>query len=52
MPAHGHSSSFSWNAADYHTSSHAQQQWAQELITKLALCENEHILDIAVVMGR
>jgi trans-aconitate methyltransferase len=52
MPAHGHSPSFSWNAADYHTSSYAQQQWAQELIAKLALCRNEHILDIGCGDGK
>ena len=46
MPARGHSPSFSWNAADYHTSSQAQQQWAQELIAKLALRGSEHVLDI------
>jgi trans-aconitate methyltransferase len=45
MPARGHSPSFSWNAADYHTSSQAQQQWAQELIAKLALRGSEHVLD-------
>ena len=52
MPEHGHSPSFSWNAADYHISSHAQQQWAQELIAKLALCGNEHILDIGCGDGK
>ncbi|MFA5348372.1 MAG: class I SAM-dependent methyltransferase, partial [Methanoregula sp.] len=52
MPAHRHSPSFSWNAADYYTSSHAQQQWAQELIAKFAFSGNEHILDIGCGDGK
>ena len=52
MPARGHSPSFSWNAADYHTSSQAQQQWAQELMAKLALRGSEHVLDKGLVMGK
>lgn len=34
------SPSFTWNAADYPTSSSAQYRWAQELIAKLGLSGN------------
>jgi trans-aconitate 2-methyltransferase len=44
--------SFHWNPADYHKSSPAQQQWAQERIAKLRLCGNERILDIGCGDGR
>jgi trans-aconitate 2-methyltransferase len=46
------SPSFTWNAADYHQSSAAQQQWAKELIAKLGLSGNERVLDIGCGDGR
>ena len=44
--------SFTWNAADYHQSSPAQQVWAQELIAKLRLSGNERVLDIGCGDGK
>jgi trans-aconitate 2-methyltransferase len=44
--------SFAWNAADYHKSSPAQQQWAQELIGKLRLTGCERVLDIGCGDGK
>jgi trans-aconitate 2-methyltransferase len=46
------SPSFTWNAADYHRSSPAQQLWAQELIAKLGLSGNECVLDIGCGDGK
>jgi trans-aconitate methyltransferase len=46
------SPSFTWNPADYHKSSTAQQQWAQELIGKLRLSESERVLDIGCGDGK
>jgi trans-aconitate 2-methyltransferase len=46
------SPSFTWNPADYHKSSPAQQQWAKELIAKLGLAGNERVLDIGCGDGR
>ena len=46
------SPSFTWNAADYHKSSPAQQVWAQELIAKLRLSGNELVLDIGCGDGK
>ena len=46
------SSLFTWNPAEYHKSSSAQQQWAQELITKLGLRGNERVLDIGCGDGK
>ena len=46
------SPSFTWNAADYHQSSLAQQQWAKELIAKLGLSGNERVLDIGCGDGK
>jgi trans-aconitate methyltransferase len=46
------SPSFTWNAADYHQSSLAQQQWAKELIAQLGLSGNERVLDIGCGDGR
>jgi len=43
---------FLWNAEDYHQSSPAQRQWAQELIGKLQLRGNEHVLDIGCGDGK
>jgi trans-aconitate 2-methyltransferase len=45
-------SPFTWNPAEYHRSSSAQQQWAQELITKLGLRGNERVLDIGCGDGK
>ena len=46
------SSPFTWNPAEYHKSSSAQQQWAQELITKLGLRGDERVLDIGCGDGK
>src|SRR5260221_5127822 len=35
-----------WNAADYAANSAVQQTWARELITKLNLRGDEHVLDV------
>ncbi len=43
---------YKWNPGDYTTQSSNQQQWAQELITKLALKGNERILDIGCGDGK
>jgi trans-aconitate 2-methyltransferase len=41
-----------WNAADYAANSAAQQIWARELIAKLDLRGNEHILDVGCGDGK
>ena len=41
-----------WNAADYAANSAVQQTWARELITKLHLRGNEHILDVGCGDGK
>ncbi|MGN6644837.1 MAG: class I SAM-dependent methyltransferase [Verrucomicrobiota bacterium] len=41
-----------WNAADYAANSAAQQTWARELITRLALRGSEHILDVGCGDGK
>ncbi|MGD0081189.1 MAG: methyltransferase domain-containing protein [Methanoregula sp.] len=46
------SETFTWNPADYHKSSGAQQQWAKELIAKLGLRGNERVLDIGCGDGK
>lgn len=46
------SSSFIWNPADYHRSSPAQYQWARELIGKLRLSGEEHLLDLGCGDGK
>ena len=43
---------FTWNPADYHRSSLAQQQWAEELIAKLGLRGDERVLDIGCGDGK
>ena len=43
---------FEWNAADYAKSSSMQQQWARELIQKLNLSGNEHVLDVGSGDGK
>lgn len=43
---------YKWDPSDYTTQSSNQQQWAQELITKLALKGNEKILDIGCGDGK
>lgn len=43
---------YTWNANDYAKNSKNQFQWAQELITKLKLDGNEHILDIGCGDGK
>ena len=41
-----------WNAEDYAKNSSAQQKWAQELISKLALLGYESVLDIGCGDGK
>jgi trans-aconitate methyltransferase len=41
-----------WNAADYAANSVVQQTWARELIAKLKLREDEHILDVGCGDGK
>jgi trans-aconitate 2-methyltransferase len=41
-----------WNAADYAANSVVQQSWARELIAKLKLRGNEHILDVGCGDGK
>jgi trans-aconitate methyltransferase len=41
-----------WNAADYAANSAVQQAWARELIAKLHLQGNEHILDVGCGDGK
>jgi len=41
-----------WNAADYAANSAVQQTWARELIAKLNLRGNEHILDVGCGDGK
>ncbi len=44
--------SYQWNANDYARHSAAQQAWAGELIPKLNLQDNEHLLDIGCGDGK
>ena len=41
-----------WNAADYAANSVVQQAWARELIAKLNLRGDEHILDVGCGDGK
>ena len=41
-----------WNAADYAANSAVQQTWARELIAKLKLAGDEHILDVGCGDGK
>ena len=41
-----------WNAADYAANSAVQQAWARDLIAKLHLCGDEHILDVGCGDGK
>jgi trans-aconitate methyltransferase len=41
-----------WNAAAYAANSVVQQSWARELIARLHLCGDEHILDIGCGDGK
>jgi trans-aconitate methyltransferase len=41
-----------WNAADYATNSAVQQNWARELIAKLNLRGDEHVLDVGCGDGK
>jgi trans-aconitate 2-methyltransferase len=43
---------YNWNADDYAENSSAQQQWAEELIAKLALSGRESVIDIGCGDGR
>jgi trans-aconitate methyltransferase len=43
---------YHWNAEDYRQNSTAQQQWAQELITKLNLTGTEAALDVGCGDGK
>jgi trans-aconitate 2-methyltransferase len=42
----------SWNAADYAANSSSQQAWARELMTKLQLRGDEHLLDVGCGDGK
>ncbi|HEY1663961.1 MAG TPA: methyltransferase domain-containing protein [Verrucomicrobiae bacterium] len=46
------SSSAKWNAADYAANSAVQQTWARELIAKLNLRGDEHVLDVGCGDGK
>ena len=48
QPAHP----LKWNAADYAANSAVQQSWARELIAKLKLRGDEHILDVGCGDGK
>jgi trans-aconitate 2-methyltransferase len=50
VPASTHQSK--WNAADYAANSAVQQSWARELIAKLNLRGDEHILDVGCGDGK
>jgi trans-aconitate 2-methyltransferase len=41
-----------WNAADYAANSAVQQNWARELIARLQLRGNEHVLDVGCGDGK
>jgi trans-aconitate 2-methyltransferase len=41
-----------WDAADYAANSAVQQTWARELIARLNLCGDEHILDVGCGDGK
>ena len=43
---------FKWNAADYAANSTVQQSWARELIARLNLRGDEHILDVGCGDGK
>jgi trans-aconitate methyltransferase len=43
---------FTWDPAAYAVSSSAQQAWARELIAKLKLSGNEHLLDVGCGDGK
>ena len=43
---------FKWNPADYAANSSAQMAWAQELIVRLSLRGDEHILDVGCGDGQ
>ncbi|MEC4747920.1 methyltransferase domain-containing protein [Methylomicrobium sp. Wu6] len=45
-------SAYNWNAGDYQQNSAAQQQWASELIAKLALTGSEDVLDLGCGDGK
>jgi trans-aconitate methyltransferase len=45
-------SSVKWNAAEYAANSSVQQSWARELIAKLKLRGDEHILDVGCGDGK
>ena len=44
--------SYRWNAGDYARHSESQQQWGKELIAKLRLAGDEHLLDIGCGDGK
>lgn len=43
---------YQWNAVDYADHSEVQQQWALELMQKLDLCGDEHLLDLGCGDGK
>lgn len=44
--------SYRWDAADYRDSSSQQKKWGRELLSKLALRGDEHVLDIGCGDGK
>ncbi len=48
----GNGNSYNWDANDYAKNSSAQQRWAVELISKLKLKGNEHLLDLGCGDGK
>ena len=42
---------YKWDAEDYENYSKSQQAWGQELLSKLNLNGNEHVLDIGCSDG-
>ena len=43
---------YNWDAKDYELFSQAQQKWARELIRKLDLKGEEHVLDLGCDDGK
>lgn len=43
---------YKWDAKDYAKNSTAQFDWANELIDKLTLCGEEHVLDVGCGDGK
>ena len=52
MNEQSNKAAYEWNASDYARHSVPQQEWARELIDKLRLKGNEHLLDIGCGDGK